>query len=208
MGYINNDAVTVSAVLTKYGRLKLSRGQGLGITKYAFFDDEIDYNNYNTGNDNGSEYFDEAIVNLPLLEPVPDHNVQLRYPLKTLDDSVTSMPTILLTSPTITVINSQHRPLLAPQTLGWTGAAETYRFEISDTNIINAVGIDVVATEDTSGTTGGYQTRNTTAIHASGLEIQGVHDETTQKTAFIKIYGLSSDAYTDCTVIVSKQETS
>ena len=205
MGYINNDAITVSAVLTKYGRLKLSQGQGLGITKYAFFDDEVDYNLYNTANDNGSEFFDESIVKLPLLEPVPDHNVQLRYPLKTLDETVFSMPTILVTSPTITVLNSQHRPVLAPQTLGWTGNTETYRFEISDTNIINAVGIDQVAAEDTSGTTGGYQTRNTTAIHASGLEIAGVHDTQTQKTAFIKIYGLSSDAYTDVTVIVNKQ---
>ena len=33
MGYLNNDSINVSAVLTKYGRLKLSRGQGLGITK-------------------------------------------------------------------------------------------------------------------------------------------------------------------------------
>jgi hypothetical protein len=204
MGYINNDAITVSAVLTKYGRLKLSRGQGLGISKYAFYDDEVDYNLYNTANDNGSEYFDEAITNLPLLEPVPDHNVQLRFPLKTLDDTVFSLPTILVTSPTITVINAQHRPVLAPQTLGWSGNTESYRFEISDTNIINAVGIDTVATEDISGTTGGFQTQNATAIHASGLEISGVHDTTTSKTAFIKIYGLSSDAYTDVTVIVSK----
>ena len=54
MGILNNSSITVDAILTKYGRKKLAQGQALGISKYTFYDDGVDYGLYNTGNNNGS----------------------------------------------------------------------------------------------------------------------------------------------------------
>ena len=46
MGYLNNDTITVDAILTKHGRRLLAHGMGLGITKAAFSDEGIDYTTY------------------------------------------------------------------------------------------------------------------------------------------------------------------
>jgi hypothetical protein len=48
MGYLNNTAVTVDAILTAKGRELLARGDGsFRITQFALSDDEIDYTLYN-----------------------------------------------------------------------------------------------------------------------------------------------------------------
>ena len=77
MGYIKNDTneIVVDAVLTKSGLQKIALDQPLNITRFALYDDEIDYALYNIDNPNGSDYFDTAISNLPLLEArIHDNN--------------------------------------------------------------------------------------------------------------------------------------
>ena len=55
MGYLNNTAVTVDAILTKKGRELLARGDGsFRITQFALSDDEIDYTLYNPTHPSGS----------------------------------------------------------------------------------------------------------------------------------------------------------
>ena len=46
MAYINNETITVDAVLTKKGRELLAARGGLNITSFALADDEIDYSLY------------------------------------------------------------------------------------------------------------------------------------------------------------------
>ena len=73
MGYLNNQVVTVDAILTTKGRELLSRGDGsFKITQFALADDEIDYMQYNPDHPSGSAYYGEAIENMPLLEAFPD----------------------------------------------------------------------------------------------------------------------------------------
>ena len=43
MAYINNETITVDAVLTKKGRELLAANGGLNISTYALADDEIDF---------------------------------------------------------------------------------------------------------------------------------------------------------------------
>ena len=72
MGYLNNQVVTVDAILTKKGRELLAKNDGsFRITQFALADDEIDYTLYNPNNEKGSAYYGEAIDNMPLLEAMP-----------------------------------------------------------------------------------------------------------------------------------------
>jgi len=48
MGYLNNNIITVDAILTKKGRETLAKNDGsFRITQFALGDDEIDYTLYN-----------------------------------------------------------------------------------------------------------------------------------------------------------------
>jgi len=85
VAYLKNEngEIIVDAILTKYGRDKLSKQGNLGITKFALSDDEIDYSLYNTSNPNGSEYYDIAIRELPVLEALPSDDISMKYHLFT-----------------------------------------------------------------------------------------------------------------------------
>ena len=55
MGYLNNNTVTVDAILTKKGRELLARNDGsFRITQFSLADDEIDYTLYNPNHPSGS----------------------------------------------------------------------------------------------------------------------------------------------------------
>jgi hypothetical protein len=60
--------VFVDAVLTEMGRQRLSTTGNLSISKFALADDGIDYNLFDVTHTNGPDYYDNAILNMPLLE--------------------------------------------------------------------------------------------------------------------------------------------
>ncbi len=92
MAYLKNEngEIIVDAVLTKYGRNKLSQQGNLGVTKFSLSDDEIDYALYNTSNPDGQQYYDVAIRELPVLEALPGDTVALKYHLFTDTNNQTS----------------------------------------------------------------------------------------------------------------------
>lgn len=96
MAYINNEIITVDAVLTKKGRELLAANGGLNITSYALADDEIDYRLYQPNHPQGSAYYDLAIRNTPVFEAFTDETQLLKYKLVTLPSGVTSIPVISL----------------------------------------------------------------------------------------------------------------
>ena len=96
MAYINNQTITVNAVLTKKGRELLAAKGGLNITSYALADDEIDYSLYQPNHPQGSAYFDLAIRNTPVFEAFTDETQLLKYKLVTLPSGQTSIPVINL----------------------------------------------------------------------------------------------------------------
>ena len=101
MGYLssNTNEVIIDAVLTKQGRQKLASMGSLGIKKFALSDDEIDYTLYNISNPNGSDYYDTAISNMPVLEALPANADALRYKLftntSTLTQNVLSLSSVV-----------------------------------------------------------------------------------------------------------------
>ena len=82
MGYLNNQVVTIDAILTKKGRELMAKNDGsFIITQFALADDEIDYTQYNPTHPSGSAYYGEAIDNMPLLEAFPDESQIMKYKL-------------------------------------------------------------------------------------------------------------------------------
>ncbi len=103
MAYINNEIITVDAVLTKKGRELLAANGGLNITSYALADDEIDYRLYQPNHPQGSAYYDLAIRNTPVFEAFTDETQLLKYKLVTLPSGQTSIPIISLGQSAIVV---------------------------------------------------------------------------------------------------------
>lgn len=105
MAYINNQTITVDAVLTKKGRELLAAKGGLNITSYALSDDEIDYSLYQPNHPQGSAYYDLAVRNTPVFEAFTDETQALKYKLVTLPSGQTSIPVISLGQSSINVDN-------------------------------------------------------------------------------------------------------
>ena len=103
MAYINNEIITVDAVLTKKGRELLAAQGGLNITAFALSDDEIDYRLYQPNHPQGSAYYDLAIRNTPVFEAFTDETQVLKYKLVTLPSGQTSIPVISLGQSSINV---------------------------------------------------------------------------------------------------------
>ena len=103
MAYLDNNVLTVNAILTKKGREILAKTGGLNITAFALADDEIDYTQFNPNHPLGSAYYDIAIRNTPVMEPITDESQLMKYKLVTLNDGVTAVPTINLNISSINV---------------------------------------------------------------------------------------------------------
>jgi hypothetical protein len=88
--------LTVDAILTKKGREKLAAGQGLNITQFALADDEIDYSLYEPAHPLGTNSYDVAIKNMPVLEANPDETQVMKYKLVTLPKNTTRIPVVEL----------------------------------------------------------------------------------------------------------------
>ena len=103
MAYIDNQTVTVDAILTKKGRELLAQNGNLNITSFALSDDEVDYTLYQPNHPNGSAFYDIAIRNTPVFEPVSDETQTMKYKLVSLNQGVTSIPVISIAQDKISV---------------------------------------------------------------------------------------------------------
>ena len=121
MGYLNNQVVTVDAILTKKGRQLLARNDGsFRITQFAVADDEIDYTLYNPNHPSGSTFYGEAIENMPLLEAFPIDTQIMKYKLATLPRGTAKLPVLDLGYTAITLQQGQQLSV-SPQTLNFLG---------------------------------------------------------------------------------------
>ena len=141
MGYLNNQVITIDAILTTKGRELLARNDGsFRITQFALADDEIDYTLYNPTHPSGSAYYGEAIENLPLLEAFPEDQQMVKYKLVTLPRGTAKLPILDLGYTAITIKQGASLAV-TPQTLNYTGGsnneASGYSFTISDIRLMN-----------------------------------------------------------------------
>jgi hypothetical protein len=150
MGYLNNQIITVDAILTKKGRELLARQDGsFRITQFALADDEIDYTLYNPTHPSGSAFYGEALENMPLLEAFPDETQMLKYKLTTLPRGTAKMPVLDIGFASITLAQGASLAI-TPQTLNYLGANQVfesngYTATIADVrtmNIFSGTGIN------------------------------------------------------------------
>ena len=80
MAFLDNSGdIILDAVLTDTGRFRLAKGDGsFKIVKYAFADDEIDYNKYNKDHLSGSAYYDLDILKTPVLEAFTNNSSSMK----------------------------------------------------------------------------------------------------------------------------------
>jgi hypothetical protein len=216
VGYLNNTAVTVDAILTAKGRELLARGDGsFRITQFALSDDEIDYTLYNPLQPSGSAFYGEAIENMPLLEAFPDETQIMKYKLVTLPRGTARMPVLDIGYSSITIKQGAGLAI-TPQTLNYlsqTSLFESsgYTFTISDVRLFttfNGVGIntpDVQAANQT--TTIGTSVSKTvigTTLNLSATTINTLFGGNTQLSATLQVVGRDSGARLQIPVIVTK----
>jgi len=158
MGYLNNQVVTVDAILTKKGREVMAKNDGsFQITQFALADDEIDYTLYNPTHPNGTSFYGEAIDNMPLLEAFPDETQIMKYQLTTLPRGTAKLPVLDLGYAAITLKQGASLAI-TPQTLSYLGNDQTfessgYSATISDVRLL--------------GTYSGLGVNTTSAINAN-----------------------------------------
>ena len=216
MGYLNNTAVTVDAILTAKGRELLARGDGsFRITQFALSDDEIDYTLYNPNQPSGSAFYGEAIENMPLLEAFPDETQIMKYKLVTLPRGTARMPVLDIGYSSITIKQGASLAI-TPQTLNYlsqTSLFESpgYTFTISDVRLFNTftgLGIntpDVQALNQS--TTIGTNVSKTvvgTTLNLSATTVNTLFGGNTALTATLQVVGRDSGARLQIPVTVTK----
>ena len=99
MAFLDNSGdIILDAVLTDAGRFRLAKGDGsFKIVKYAFADDEIDYNKYDKDHASGSAYYDLDILKTPVLEAFTNNTSNMKHKLLSIPrTNLLYLPTIKL----------------------------------------------------------------------------------------------------------------
>ena len=208
MGYLNNQVITVDAILTKKGRELLAKNDGsFRITQFALADDEIDYTLYNPNNPSGSAYYGQAIDGMPLLEAFPDESQIMKYKLTTLPRGTAVLPVLNLNVTSLSMPQGGTYTL-SPETLNYLGnasAVETsgYTATIADVRLMstfNGVGIQSTAATNqnaTSTTTLGTNVSSTvigTQINLRATTVNTLFGSNSQINTTLTVVGLDSGA--------------
>ena len=216
MGYLNNQIVTVDAILTKKGRELLAKNDGsFRITQFSLSDDEIDYTLYNPTNPSGSAYYGQAIEGMPLLEAFPDETQIIKYKLTTLPRGTAKMPIINIGYTNIS-LNQGASLSITPQTLNYLGGTNTfessgYNVTIGDVrtmSVFNGVGVNTnAATSLNSTTTLGTNVSKTvigTTLNMTGTTINTLFGTQTQLQTILIVQGRDSGARVTIPITITK----
>jgi len=86
MAFLDNSGdIILDAVLTDTGRFRLAKGDGsFKVAKFAFGDDEINYENYDKNDSRGSAYYDLDILQTPVLEAFTNNTSTMNSKLITI----------------------------------------------------------------------------------------------------------------------------
>ena len=218
MGYLNNQVVTVDAILTKKGRELLAKNDGsFRITQFSLADDEIDYTLYNPTHPSGSAYYGEAIDNMPLLEAFPDENQIMKYKLATLPRGTAKLPVLDLGYSAITL--KQGAALaITPQTLNYLGNSTEYETSgysatIADVRLMSTftgVGINTTTAENqnaTATTTLGTNVSSTiigSQINLRATTVNTLFGSNTQLRTTLTFVGLDSGVRVTIPLTITK----
>jgi hypothetical protein len=222
MGYLNNQVVTVDAILTNKGRELLAKNDGsFRITQFALADDEIDYTLYNPTHPSGSSFYGEAIQNMPLLEAFPIETQIMKYKLATLPRGTAKLPVLDLGYSAISLVQGASLAI-TPQTLNYLGNNQTYETTgysatISDVRLMSTfTGIGINTTAATSANTAAAANSTTTLgtnvsatvigsqINLRSTTVNTLFGTNTQLSATLTVVGLDSGARLTIPITINK----
>jgi hypothetical protein len=221
MGYLNNQVLTVDAILTRKGRELLAKNDGsFRITQFALADDEIDYTLYNPTHPSGSAFYGEAIDGMPLLEAFPNETQIMKYKLATLPRGTAKLPVLNLGYAAITL---QQGAVIAitPQTLNYLGNDQVfetagYAATIADVRLLNtfdATGINTAAATAanlTSTTTIGTNVSSTitgTQFTLRATTVNTLFGSNSTLVSTLTVTGLDSGARITVPITITKSTT-
>jgi len=222
MGYLNNQVVTVDAILTNKGRELLAKNDGsFRITQFALADDEIDYTLYNPTHPSGSSFYGEAIQNMPLLEAFPIETQIMKYKLATLPRGTAKLPVLDLGYSAVTLVQGASLAI-TPQTLNYLGNNQTYETTgysatISDVRLMSTfTGVGINTTAATSANTAAAANSTTTLgtnvsatvigsqINLRATTVNTLFGTNTQLSATLTVVGLDSGARLTIPITINK----
>ena len=221
MGYLNNQVVTVDAILTKKGRELLAKNDGsFRITQFALADDEIDYTLYNPNNNSGSAFYGQAIDNMPLLEAFADDSQIMKYKLATLPRGTAVLPVLDLGYSSISLKQGASLAI-TPQTLNYLGNASAfetsgYSATIADVRTMatfNGIGIQSEAAQAqnaSSTTTLGTNVSSTvigSQINLRATTVNTLFGTNTSVSTTLTVVGLDSGARITIPITVTQTTT-
>jgi hypothetical protein len=216
MGLLNNNTVTVDAILTKKGRELLARNDGsFRITQFSLSDDEIDYTLYNPNHPSGSAYYGEAIEAMPIIEAFPDETQIMKYRLVTLPRGTAKLPVLDIGYTSITL--KQGATLaITPQTLNYLGVTTTfessgYNVTVGDSRLLstfNGVGINTPEAQALNSTTtiGTNVSRTVvgTTINLTATTVNTLFGTNTSLNTILTVVGRDSGARLTIPLIINK----
>jgi hypothetical protein len=193
MAYIDNQQITVDAILTKKGRELLAKNGNLNITSFALADDEIDYSLYNSSHPNGSAFYDIALRNTPIFEPLSDETQTMKYKLVTLNQGVTSIPTITIAQDKILVARDYTGEIIiSPST------NPAYNLTLGYTAILGNKNVGVLIVEETNAIN---SVSNTIPTFAGDIQTTSAQVVVGKKFRFVPNSSLSKTTTTNLTIV-------
>lgn len=213
MAYIDSQTLTVDAILTKKGRELLAKNGSLNITSFALADDEIDYTLYQPNHPQGSAFYDIALRNTPVFEPLSDETQVMKYKLVTLNQGVTSIPVISIAQSNIEV-NKDYTGdiIISPST------NPSYNLSLGYTAVLGNKNVGVLIVEESNAINSVSNTiptfagdiNTTSAQVAVGKKFRFVPNSTLGKTTTtnLTIIGNESGGYISIEVTVKVPTTS
>jgi len=196
MAYLDNNVLTVNAILTKKGREVLAKTGGLNITAFALADDEIDYTQFNPNHPMGSAYYDIAIRNTPIMEPLTDESQVMKYKLVTLNEGVTAIPTISISPSVIDIPRTYTSTIdIVPST------SPTYNVTLGYTAILANKNVGTLVVTETNNINSSTATVPTFSGDLTSVSSQSSQVVVGNKFRFIPNSSLATTTTTNITII-------
>lgn len=193
MSYLDNTVISVEAVLTKKGRELLARDGKLNITSFALADDEIDYTLYQPNHPNGSAFFDIALRNTPIFEPLSDETQVMKYKLVTLNQGAAAIPVITIAQDKILVTRDFTGDILiSPST------NPAYNLSLGYTAILGNKNVGVLIVEELNSVN---SISNTIPTFAGDVNVSTAQVVVGKKFRFLPNSSLAKTTTTNLTIV-------
>lgn len=213
MSFLNNNYITLDAVITKKGRECLAKNDGsFNITQFALADDEVDYTLYNPSHPLGSAYYGEAIENMPILEAVIDETQIMQSKLVTLPRGTSKIPIISIGYDAI-VLKQGASINISPQTLNYLNTSNViesdgYILTIQDVRFVsNFRGVGLATTTQTDNLFVGTQISKSeigTSFSITATNLNTLFSDTTSITTSCTVVGKNSGARITIPLTITK----